>query len=464
MGNAGKKSVLIKAVSELENVDYSKEPELNRIYHRLTDGRKQFAEVFEKNMKAVMQISSLDLMMHHQTERIMDISRNVANATETIFGSSGTGNSNNQHEELTNTIIEVSSQTQEVYNKIEESQGELTTIKELSSQTIEVSGEMQQDLDELLKMINCMNDVVEGIDEISLQTNLLALNASIEAARAGAAGKGFSVLAQEIRGLAEQTQKLTQSMGDFVDSIKSASKKSVESAQSTIDALETMTGKIGTVWELNHENQNHVSMVNESISSIAAVSEKISSSMAQMENQLKDSTDFMYNVSKDLKKAAEPVVDIEKTLDEAAKQMGSMTEDAFFHLENSEFARYVSNAISAHHTWLGNLEKMVKAREIMPLQLDSSKCGFGHFYYAMTPKIPGVLPVWNALGSKHKKFHKFGEEVISALDNEDYFKAEQIYKEAESYSKELISDLEQILQISGADVNSKRIIYGKSSN
>ncbi len=464
MGNAGKKTVLIKAVSELENMDYSKEPELNRIYHRLSDGRKQFAEIFEKNIKAVMQISSLDLMMQHQTERIMDISRNVAIATETIFGSSGTGNSNNQHEELTNTIIEVSSQTQEVYSKIEESQGELTTIKELSNQAIEVSGEMQQDLDELLKMINCMNDVVEGIDAISLQTNLLALNASIEAARAGVAGKGFAVLAQEIRGLAEQTQKLTQSMGDFVDSIKGASQKSVESAQSTIDALGTMTEKIGTVWELNNENQNHVSMVNESISSIAAVSEKISSSMTQMENQLRNSTNFMNNVSKDLKKAAEPVVDIEKTLDEAAKQMGSMTEDAFFHLENSEFARYVSNAISAHHTWLANLEKMVKEREVMPLQLDSSKCGFGHFYYAMTPKIPSVLPIWNALGAKHKKFHKFGEEVISALDNEDYFKAEQIYREAESYSKELISDLEQILQISGDDVNSKRIIYGKSSN
>lgn len=458
MGNESKRKKLTRAVSELRKEDYSKEPELNSIYQRLSDGRKRFAEIFEKNIKAVMQISSLDLMMQHQTERIMDISMDVARATETIFGSTG-GSSSNQHEELTNTIVEVSTQTQEVYEKIEQSQSELTMIKELSNQTIKVSGEMQKDLDELLAVINQMNNVVAGIDDISMQTNLLALNASIEAARAGTAGKGFAVVANEIRGLAEETQKLTQSMGDLVDSIKGASQKSVKSAGSTIDALGTMTEKIENIWELNSENQNNVSKVNDSVSSIASVSEEITSSMTKMENQLRDSTDFMQNVSQDLKKAAEPVVDIEKTLDETVKQMGTMTEDAFFHLENSEFASYVNNAISAHHTWLSNLEKMVRQKKVMPLQLDSSKCGFGHFYYALTPRIPGILPIWNALGAKHKKFHKFGGDVIEALNCEDYFRAEQIYGEAEHYSKELITDLENMLQIAESGTEGKRIVY-----
>ena len=89
MGQNTKKAVLMKAVSELKAVDYSREPELNRIYQRLANGRKQFAEVLEKNIRAVMQISSLDLTMQHQTERIEDISNSVARATETIFGSSG---------------------------------------------------------------------------------------------------------------------------------------------------------------------------------------------------------------------------------------------------------------------------------------------------------------------------------------------------------------------------------------
>lgn len=57
------KTVLMKAISELKDADYSKEPELNKMYKRLSAGRKQFAEVFDKNIKAVMQISSLDLTM-----------------------------------------------------------------------------------------------------------------------------------------------------------------------------------------------------------------------------------------------------------------------------------------------------------------------------------------------------------------------------------------------------------------
>ena len=83
-----KKAELIKAVSELKETDYSKEPELNSIYRRLSKGRKQFGEILEKNFKAVMQISSLDLTMQHQTEKIVEITRDVARATETIFGTS----------------------------------------------------------------------------------------------------------------------------------------------------------------------------------------------------------------------------------------------------------------------------------------------------------------------------------------------------------------------------------------
>ncbi len=147
MAIGSKKKVLMKAVSELKEADYSKEPELYNIYQRLNNGRKAFADIFEKNIKAVMQISSLDLTMQYQTERIMDISENIIKATETIFGnayeSSLNGKSNNQHEELTNTILQVSSETDEVYQKIQAGQNELTTIKELSGGAINQSREMQ---------------------------------------------------------------------------------------------------------------------------------------------------------------------------------------------------------------------------------------------------------------------------------------------------------------------------------
>ena len=183
------------------------------------------------------------------------------------------------------------------------------------------------------------------------------------------------------------------------------------------------------------------------MSSIAAVSEEISSSMTEMENQLRESANFMNSVSDDLIKIVQPIVGIEETLDKTVKEIGVMTEDAFFHLENAEFAQYMASAITAHTTWIENMKKMVQGRTMVPLQLDATKCGFGHFYYAMTPNIPQVLPIWNALGDKHIKFHKYGEYVIQALNEGNHAKAQQIYQEAENYSKELISDMQRIRQL-----------------
>ncbi len=449
----GKTKRLVKSISELRDDNYAGEPELSSMYQRLLHNRDQFAEILEKNIKAVMQISSLDLTVQHETDKILEISHNVAKATEVIFGASGEHSElegNNSLEQLTNTIIRVSEETEEVYQKIEKGQQELTFIRDLSAQAIEVSKEMRKDMDELLEVINNMNEVIAGIESISMQTNLLALNASIEAARAGKAGRGFAVVADEIRALAEQTQKLTGDMGEFVEGIRGASQKSAGSTTNTIEALGTMTEKIGNVWELNDENQRHVSKVSESVTSLAAVSEEISSTMAEMENQLRNSTDFMREIGNELMKATEPVVEIEGTLDSAVKQMGKMSGDSFFHMKNVEFCRYVQNAINAHRSWIKNLEKMVRERVIVPLQLDSTKCGFGHFYYSITPEIPGIREIWDGLAEKHQKFHGFGSDAINALFEEDYAKAEQVCRAAEEYSRELISDMEKMIRIAEA--------------
>ena len=441
-----RKTVLMKAVSQLKQEDYSREPELGGIYNRLSDGRKQFAEVLDKNINAVMQISSLDLTMQYQTQKIVDISNKIAKATETIFGTTS-GSTNNPQEELTNTIIQISEKTDEVFKKIEGGQDELTAIKDFSTKTIEAAGEMQADMDELMGITNHISSILSGIDTISLQTNLLALNASVEAARAGEAGKGFAVVAGEIRELAEETQKLTKDMGTFVENMKHASKKSIQSSDSTIQSLNSMAGKITNVWELNDRSKKDIAQINDSISSMASVSEEISSAMAEMENQLNDSTEFMRTVGRDLKQATEPVVTIEKTLDDSLKKMGNMAKDAFYRIENREFIQYMTTAISSHQTWLENLRKIVDSQNVIPLQLDSSKCGFGHFYYAVTPDIPGVRPIWEDLGAKHQKFHTYGQTVIDAIRNREYGRARQTYNEAANYSSELIADMQKIIDL-----------------
>ena len=100
----------------------------------------------------------------------------------------------------------------------------------------------------------------------------------------GEAGKGFAVVAEEIRKLAEQTQNMTANMSEFVERIK-ASAKSSDSANTAVEALGDMSEKINSAWEINDANQKSVGKISDSISSLAAVSEEISSSMDEMANQ-----------------------------------------------------------------------------------------------------------------------------------------------------------------------------------
>ena len=450
-----KKANLINSMSQLQDADYSKQPEIGAVYKRLIKGREQFEVAMDKTIQAVMEISSLDLVLSQNTDHLLETAGNIDMATSAIHSAAEESSMvaaqvNVQHEELTRTIIEASEDTSEVYKKIESGQQELSLIKNLSEETIENSREMQKDMDALLEVIGHMNEVISGINAISSQTNLLALNASIEAARAGEAGRGFAVVAEEIRKLAEETQKMTASMGEFVGKVKTASYKTSESVTSTIEALDTVTEKIEKVWVINDENQRHVSRVNDSISSLAAVSEEISSSMNEMEAQsasikeqcveLDEGVKQLQVISADVKAATKPVVRIEKVLDETAKQLGDMTDDAFFRMEYAEFAKYMDRAVDAHQAWLDNLKRMVDEQTIIPMQFDASKCGFGHFYYSMTPKTPEIREVWVALESKHKKFHEYGKAVRNAIMDGNYSVASQKYHEAENYSKELIND------------------------
>ncbi len=458
-GSKKKSAEFVKSVAELKSVDYSKaDPQLRAIYERLSGGREKLEGVLAKNLNAVRQISSLDLFLESETEHMMEISNLISDATQNIHQATSkatvvAGDVARAHEGLTNTIVEASGEAETVYNKIRDEQQELTAIKNLSTEAIDLSKNMEEDMNELLEIINHMNEVISGITAISEQTNLLALNASIEAARAGEAGRGFAVVAEEIRQLAEQTKQLTGNMGDFVEGIRNASQKSSGSVTGTTEALSGINDKISSVWQLNEENKGSVGKITDSISALAAVSEEISSSTDEMESQtsrieeqcsgLKDDSDKLLSVSENLKNVLEPVSDVEKDLDEVAKILGELGQDAFYMIDNRRFTEYIRTAVTAHTEWLEELKDIVKKREVRPLQLDETKCGFGHVYHALAPQSREVLAVWNGLGAKHKKFHSYGSDAINAIFHGDYARAEKVCGEAERDSKELLKNYQR---------------------
>ncbi len=188
-----------------------------------------------------------------------------------------------------------------------------------------LSKKAADNIDILSKKSENINNIINTINDIAKRTNLLALNASIEAARAGEAGKGFSVVADEIRKLAEQTSTSTGEIDEIINEIKSdiyKVKESMDTAQSIMDesnqqleettqsfgaieqntnntivSIENLVSSLMSIEQFKHEVETAISQISQRSESSAAASEEIYSIILEH----KSSIEALFNTTKDLK-------------------------------------------------------------------------------------------------------------------------------------------------------------------
>ena len=455
----------------LEGVQSSEAVQIQR---RLNVGRTEFNQLVQGVFTSVMKISALDLSLHDCMDRITDISDSVHTVAERVVDASRLTEGNmaevvSVHEGFTKNAVHISEASAEINEQMSTGTAELHEIVAKSESTIRSSYDMKQDMEQLMSILNNMNEVIKGINSISEETNILALNASIEAARAGEAGKGFSVVAQQIRALADETKQLTVDMDGLVARIGEASQKSCDSLDKTVVELNEMQENLGKVLQINQSNEKNLAEIVENVTAIAASGEEIFTTVTDVQNQmtalnsdcelLEEQVEAMSRVSNDLQASVSPVKDVEKELDGAAKRMGDMVNDVFYMLDNQIFLNAVQNAVGAHQKWLGTLKSMVEEHSCKPLQLDDTKCAFGHFYHAMKPKNRAVAGIWAGLGEKHRRFHSYGQSVIDAIEQGDYDSAELEVGEAEKLSGELIDDFNQIIEATKRLDANKRAVF-----
>ena len=162
-----------------------------------------------------------------------------------------------------------------VTRTIESMRGISETARE-SSEAISNLGEKSQEIGRIIKVI----------DDIADQTNLLALNAAIEAARAGEQGRGFAVVADEVRKLAERTSTATKEIGQMIGDMQGETVKAVTSMEKEVEAVEKGVDLAEEAGTALREIVENVERVSEMIRHIAVSSEEQSSASDQISNDI----------------------------------------------------------------------------------------------------------------------------------------------------------------------------------
>lgn len=143
-------------------------------------------------------------------------------------------------------------------------------LNDKSQSTAEITNVVIEGIENLEKQSRSIGQIIGAINEIASETNLLSLNASIEAARAGAAGRGFSVVAAEIRKLADQSMDSAKEIQDIVNEITNNTKYVVETAKQADDIVQEQQKAVGDTTEAFEVMQQQVRVLMKELEGILA--------------------------------------------------------------------------------------------------------------------------------------------------------------------------------------------------
>ncbi|PHQ74254.1 MAG: chemotaxis protein [Marinobacter sp.] len=230
--------------------------------------------------------------------------------------------------EMEATVQEIAKSATETANQLEQVGNSASDIRDGMSRSIAQVEGMAENIRESALAIQQLaveardiGQVIEVINAISDQTNLLALNAAIEAARAGEHGRGFSVVADEVRSLAQKTQSSTKQIRTIIERLQEGSERAVETMATSEKATEETVSTSASMGKALDGIGENVDRIVEMSHQVAAATEEQSSVTEEISSNVQDISHLSTRSSEDMMTASREIEELRAMAEKLEAQM-----------------------------------------------------------------------------------------------------------------------------------------------